>query len=191
MYLLLDVKNSDIKLPSQRNKTSFSGSNLRAFDQRSGDFSDDIRNIYRVEISTGNKCLYFSNYFEIFTGSKYLQGINIYIFRIISKYLQGRVARNPDGKNTSAVRETGVSWVTGQIIIINNGLIFPLYPVLCCFKRDFYSVSSGSRDISVLLSFFQFLFIYFIFFRFVLFSFLFSSSLVSLFYLVFIYLVFI
>ena len=40
-----------------------------------------------------------------------------------------------------------------------NGLILPLYPVLCCFKRDFYSVSSGSRDISVLLSLFQFLFI--------------------------------
>ena len=33
-----------------------------------------------------------------------------------------------------------------------NGFILPLYPVLCCFKRDFYSVSSGSRDTSVLLS---------------------------------------
>merc|ERR1719154_614132 len=42
-----------------------------------------------------------------------------------------------------------------------NGLILPLYPVLCCFKKDFYSVSRGSRDISVLLSLFQFLFIYF------------------------------
>ena len=40
-----------------------------------------------------------------------------------------------------------------------NGLILPLYPVLCCFKRDFYSVSRGSRDISVLLSLFQYLFI--------------------------------
>ena len=40
-----------------------------------------------------------------------------------------------------------------------NGLILPLYPVLCCFKRDFYSVSRGSQDISVLLSLFQYLFI--------------------------------
>ena len=39
-----------------------------------------------------------------------------------------------------------------DIVIIINGLILPLYPVLCCFKRDFYSVSSGSRDTSVLLS---------------------------------------
>merc|ERR1719154_533186 len=42
-----------------------------------------------------------------------------------------------------------------------NGLILPLYPVLCCFKKGFYSVSRGSRDISVLLSLFQYLFIYF------------------------------
>ena len=41
-----------------------------------------------------------------------------------------------------------------------NGLILPLYPVLCCFKRDFHSVSRGSRDISVLLSLFQYLFRY-------------------------------
>ena len=26
-----------------------------------------------------------------------------------------------------------------------NGLILPLYPVLCCFKRDFNSVSSGLK----------------------------------------------
>ena len=39
-----------------------------------------------------------------------------------------------------------------------NGLILPLYPVLCCFKRDFYSVSRGSRDISVLLLLFLFLY---------------------------------
>ena len=67
-----------------------------------------------------------------------------------------------------------------------NGLILPLYPVLCCFNRDFYSVSSGSRDISVLPSLFQFFFIYFFFYLFIfsfrsllLFSFSFSSSLVS------------
>ena len=41
-----------------------------------------------------------------------------------------------------------------------NGLILPLYPVLC-FKRDFYSVSRGSRDISVLLSLFQYFSIHF------------------------------
>ena len=39
-----------------------------------------------------------------------------------------------------------------------NGLILSLYPVLCRFKRDFYSVSRGSRDISVLLSLFQYFF---------------------------------
>merc|ERR1719154_899008 len=39
-----------------------------------------------------------------------------------------------------------------------NGLILPLYPVLCCFKKNLYSVSRGSRDISVLLSLFQYLF---------------------------------
>ena len=44
------------------------------------------------------------------------------------------------------------------IIIIINGLILPLYPVLCCFKRDFYSVSSGSRDNCVLLSLLHFFF---------------------------------
>ena len=61
-----------------------------------------------------------------------------------------------------------------------NGLILPLYPVLCCFKRDFYSVSTGSRDISVLLSLFQILFIY-LFFFFVSFpsSFLLLSSLTT------------
>ena len=62
-----------------------------------------------------------------------------------------------------------------------NGLILPLYPVLCCFKRDFYSVSSGSRDISVLLSLFQFLFIYFFFY---LFIFSFHSLLLFFFFLV-------
>merc|ERR1719154_19820 len=41
-----------------------------------------------------------------------------------------------------------------------NGLILPLYPVLCRFKRDFYSLSRGSRDISVLLSLFKYLFQY-------------------------------
>ena len=72
-----------------------------------------------------------------------------------------------------------------------DGLILPLYPVLCCFKRDFYSVSSGSRDISVLLSLFQFLFIYFFFYLFIfsfrsllLFSFSFSSSFVSFFIII-------
>ena len=29
-----------------------------------------------------------------------------------------------------------------DIVIIINGLILPLYPVLCCFKRDLYSVST-------------------------------------------------
>merc|ERR1719154_38971 len=41
-----------------------------------------------------------------------------------------------------------------------NGLILPLHPVLCRFKRDLYSLSRGSQDISVLLSLFQFLFIF-------------------------------
>ena len=44
------------------------------------------------------------------------------------------------------------SYTKADVIIIINGLILPLYPVLCCFKRDFYSVSNGSRDNSVLLS---------------------------------------
>merc|ERR1719154_531466 len=62
-----------------------------------------------------------------------------------------------------------------------NGLILPLYPVLCCFKRGFYSVSRGSRDISVLLSLFQFLFIYFFFYLFIFsfHSFLLLSSLTT------------
>ena len=42
-----------------------------------------------------------------------------------------------------------------------NGLILPLYSVLCFFKRDFHSVSRGSQDISVLLSLLEYLFIYF------------------------------
>merc|ERR1719154_437687 len=46
------------------------------------------------------------------------------------------------------------------VVYYYNGLILPLYPVLCCFKRDFYSVSRGSRDMSVLLSLFQYLFQY-------------------------------
>jgi len=39
-----------------------------------------------------------------------------------------------------------------------RGLILPLYPELCCIERDLYSVSSGSRDISVLLSLLHFFF---------------------------------
>merc|ERR1719154_956394 len=44
------------------------------------------------------------------------------------------------------------------VVYYYNGLILPLYPVLCCFKKNFYSVSRGSRDISELLSLFQYLF---------------------------------
>merc|ERR1719154_1010964 len=76
-----------------------------------------------------------------------------------------------------------------------NGLILPLYPVLCYFKKDFYSVSRGSRDISVLLSLFQYLFtsvfIYFsTYFSIYLFRYLFISVFTYLFsfHLVFIYL---
>ena len=57
-----------------------------------------------------------------------------------------------------------------------NGLILPLYPVQCRFKRDFYSLSRGSRDISVLLSLFQFLFIYLFFYLFIYFFVSFPSS---------------
>ena len=39
-----------------------------------------------------------------------------------------------------------------SIITFINGLNFPLYPGLCCFKIDFHLVNSGSRDNSVLLS---------------------------------------
>ena len=59
---------------------------------------------------------------------------------------------------TTDSRETCIN----DIIIIINGLILPLYPVLCCFKRDFYSVSSGSQDNSMLLSLLHFFFVHYL-----------------------------
>ena len=44
---------------------------------------------------------------------------------------------SPSG-NGSAVYNVDVSIVLVISIIIINGLILPLYPVLCCFKRNLY-----------------------------------------------------
>ena len=55
------------------------------------------------------------------------------------------------------------AWYILFVLLLLKWSHLPLYPALCCSKRNFYSVSIGSRYISVFLSLFQFFYLFFIY----------------------------